>query len=87
MAEILTFVFSFLIFYGLFKWLGVTENRRRHYRYADNGTWIALWAVAFSISDWSSAGTAEAGTFEDGDAGSGDGGGGDGGAGCGGCGG
>lgn len=86
MTEVLTFIFAFMIFYNLFKWLGATERRRRQYRYSDNGTWIAIWAVAFSMSDWASPGDAGADTSESidmSDYGGGDGGG----AGCGGCGG
>ena len=80
MTEVLTFVFAFKVFYNLFKWLGATE-RRRQYRYSDNGTWIAIWAVAFSMSDWASPSDAGADISESIDMSDF----GDGGGGCGGC--
>ena len=84
MADVLTFVFAFMISYSLFRWLGTTEHRRRHYKYADNGTWIALWAIAFTVTDWTSPGDASGESLDTAQI---DGFGGDGGGGCGGCGG
>lgn len=60
MTEILTLIFALMVLYNLFKWLGATKDRRRQYRYYENGMWIGLWVTGFTVTDWISPSDAAA---------------------------
>ncbi len=85
MAEIFTFIFAFLLFLGLFGWLGATPDRLRYRKFDDRTGLFAAGAMLFVFYDnvFPSGGDSGLGQSWDGGDGGFDGGG-DGGAGCGG---